>query len=116
MSTENHTHEIRYHDYRKGNNHSEVLCKGTQEECNAFLKSKAADMECGVGLLLNNCGYSFVSLEYEAQERIKAAAPELLSALKSAYDMIMDSNYNNACIRNKVKDEIRNAIYTATKS
>lgn len=87
--TTNHSHELRYHDYRKGINHNDILAIGTNAECtDALQKIVDKDNEnnkvrCGIGLYLNNLGYSIVSLEDEKTRKAELAAPELLSSLQN---------------------------------
>lgn len=78
----NHTHELRLHDYTKGLNHIQVLVKGTEEDCLAYLEIEAKRRGCGIGLLVNNGGYTVVDLAAEVIAKKKAAGVELFDALQ----------------------------------
>lgn len=116
------THELRHHDYTKGVNHSEVLYYGTKDECMANLSEIAKPRNVGVSYLLGNAGYSIVSLEEERINKIKAAAPELLEALKEAKFAIMNYISNTfkptqekECIEYLEKDRVYQQILNAIK-
>ena len=88
MNKSSHTHELRYHDYTKGTSHNKVLAVGTCEECTDVLKKIVAkenedhNRAFGIGLYLNNMGYSIVELAYEKLKNIEKVAPKMLALLQ----------------------------------
>lgn len=84
METNNeYTHELRHHNYKLGNNHSDRLEIGTYDECFKQLQEISDYQKVGTGLLLGNCGYSIVNLEEERIQHIKNTGIELYSALQA---------------------------------
>lgn len=78
-----HSHELRVHDYRKGPNHVEVVCKGSEDECRAHAAKIAKEMGegFGVGYVLSNGGYKLIDLAEERKQKIEKAGPDLLKVL-----------------------------------
>ncbi len=108
----NATHEIRIHDYRKGPNHVEILCSGTEQECTKFLEKEALDRGVGPSFLTGNGGYRFVDLEEEKLQKARAAGPDLLLALETAEQTLSQLNINAVCDNTLLL--VRNAIKKAT--
>lgn len=85
-----HTHELRH--LNKGVLYTHV--KGTIDDCIDYLNEIATKRNCGIALLINNCGYEVVNLEKEKLNKIKEAAPELFEALKQLINDSMANDFN----------------------
>lgn len=101
-----HTHELRligWYGLEKGYK-KEILVKGTNDECNEYLKNLAEKQKCGVGLLLNNGGYSIVNLAEETIRFKKEAGVELYDMLAEVSKLPLPVE-----VKNKIKLTLKKA-------
>ena len=84
-----HTHELRKTTHKLAiggiKYTSTVLVKGSNQECYEYLGKIAEEYKCGIGLLLNNGGYSVVDLDLEKIKRICDSGVQLLESLGEMY-------------------------------
>lgn len=80
--TTTHTHEVRFHDYHQGLNHSQILFEGDEYGCKCFLTAEAKKHGVGPGFLTGNDGYSVVNLSEEIIQKKKKIAVELFDTVK----------------------------------
>lgn len=89
-----HTHELRLTSYdpnKKPHFSTQVLVRGTKEECYKRVEEIAEEEKVGKFFLLSNGGYRIVDLAEEKVKKAKEAGPELLEALKGSLQMMEQS-------------------------